>query len=51
LGQTIKVLEIGYKQAGNYSINFNASGLSSGIYFYKLEAGQFSQIKKMMLMK
>jgi len=51
LGQTIKVLEFGFKNAGNYSINFNASDLPSGIYFYKLEAGQFSQIKKMILLK
>jgi photosystem II stability/assembly factor-like uncharacterized protein len=51
LGQTIKVLESGYKNAGNYSVNFNASDLPSGIYFYKLEAGQFSQIKKMILIK
>jgi hypothetical protein len=51
LGQTIKVLENGYKNAGNYSINFNASDLPSGIYFYKLEAGQFTQVKKMILMK
>jgi hypothetical protein len=51
LGQTIKTLESGYKPAGNYSVNFNASDLPSGSYFYKLEAGQFSQIKKMMLLK
>ncbi|MDR3611330.1 MAG: T9SS type A sorting domain-containing protein [Ignavibacteriaceae bacterium] len=51
LGQSIKTLESGYKTAGNYSINFNASALPSGIYFYKLEAGQCSQIKKMMLIK
>jgi hypothetical protein len=51
LGQTIKTLESGYKTAGNYYVNFNASALPSGIYFYKLEAGQYSQIKKMMLLK
>jgi hypothetical protein len=51
LGQTINTLESGYKQPGNYSINFNASDLPSGIYFYKLEAGSFSQIKKMILLK
>jgi hypothetical protein len=51
LGQTIKTLESGYKTAGNYSFNFNASDLPSGIYFYKLEAGSFSQIKKMILIK
>jgi hypothetical protein len=51
LGQSIITLESGYKTAGNYSINFNASDLPSGIYFYKLEAGSFSQINKMMLIK
>ena len=51
LGQTVKVLENGFKIAGNYSINFDASNLPSGIYLYKLEAGQFSQVKKMILMK
>ena len=51
IGQTVKTLENGLKNAGNYSINFNAAGLPSGIYFYKLEAGQFSQIKKMILLK
>ncbi|MDR3503121.1 MAG: T9SS type A sorting domain-containing protein [Legionella sp.] len=51
LGQAVKVLENGFKNAGNYSVNFNASGLPSGIYFYKIEEGQFSQIKKMILIK
>ena len=46
LGQTIRVLEKGFKNAGNYSINFSATELPSGIYFYKLEAGQFSQTKR-----
>lgn len=51
LGQSVNTLESGYKNAGKYSVNFNASDLPSGIYFYKLEAGQFSQIKKMILIK
>jgi hypothetical protein len=51
LGQTVKVLENGFKNAGNYSVNFNATELSSGTYFYKIEAGQFSPIKKMILLK
>jgi hypothetical protein len=51
LGQEVKTLENGYKNAGNYTINFNATNLPSGIYFYKLEAGQFTQVKKMMLLK
>ncbi|MDP2363998.1 MAG: T9SS type A sorting domain-containing protein, partial [Ignavibacteria bacterium] len=37
--------------AGNYSENFDASTLSSGIYFYKLNAGKFSITKKMTLIK
>jgi hypothetical protein len=51
IGQVLRVLEDGFKSAGNYSISFNASELPSGLYFYKIEAGQFSQIKKMMLVK
>ncbi len=51
IGQPVKALENGFKAAGNYNISFNASELSSGIYFYKLEAGQFSQTRKMMLVK
>jgi hypothetical protein len=51
LGQTVKMLEDGFKNAGNYTITFDGSELSSGICFYKLEAGQFTQVKKMMLLK
>ena len=51
IGQTVKILENGFQDAGYYHITFNASALPSGIYFYKIEAGQFSQIKKMMLVK
>jgi|ERR1035437_54980 hypothetical protein len=51
LGQTIRVIENGYKSAGNYTVNFNAADLPSGIYFYRLEAGQFTEVRKMMLVK
>jgi hypothetical protein len=51
LGQKVKLLENSFKQPGNYSVTFNASDLPGGIYFYKLDAGQFSQSKKMMLIK
>jgi hypothetical protein len=50
-GQTVKVLENGFKNAGNYSVKFNAAELSSGIYFYKLETAEFTQVKKMILVK
>lgn len=51
LGQTIKILYSGFRQAGNYSVTFDAADLPGGIYFYKLDAGQFSQVKKMILIK
>lgn len=38
-------------EAGNYEIEMNMSGLASGVYFYKLSAGGFTDIKKMMLTK
>jgi len=51
-GKKIKSLVNKYQNAGNYKINFAASGLSSGIYFYKLQVGNdFSQIRKMMFLK
>jgi len=37
--------------AGSYEINFDASKLSSGTYFYTLQAGNFSQTKKLILIK
>jgi hypothetical protein len=51
LGVTVKVIETGFKNAGNYSVNLNASDLKSGIYFYQLETGKYKQIKKMVLIK
>jgi len=39
------------KTAGYYSINFNASSLSSGVYFYSISAGNFTATKRMMLVK
>jgi hypothetical protein len=38
-------------KAGPYSMNFDASGLSAGIYFYRITAGSFSDTKKMILIK
>lgn len=41
----------GYKSAGNYSVQFNGSNLASGIYLYRLESGNFSEARKLILMK
>lgn len=51
LGQEIKILENGYKEAGTYTIEFDASQLESGMYIYKLETGSFSQTRKMILLR
>jgi hypothetical protein len=51
LGQQVAVLIDTFKAAGAYAVSFNASSLPSGLYFYTLTAGDFSQTKKMMLMK
>jgi uncharacterized protein YkwD len=51
LGNEVSKLENGYKSAGTYSYNFDASELSSGMYFYTIRSGKFVQTKKMLLMK
>jgi hypothetical protein len=40
-----------YKPAGIYEIDFDAGSLSSGVYIYKLQAGDFVSVKKMLLTK
>jgi len=51
LGREVAMLVHETKQAGYYSVEFNAASLSSGIYFYKLTASTFTQTKQMMLVK
>jgi hypothetical protein len=49
LGREIKTLVNEFKLAGKYQIEFEASNLSSGVYFYKINAGDFYDIKEMIL--
>lgn len=51
LGQVVKVLHDGFTNAGYYETDFNASSLNSGIYYYRMTAGQYIQTKKMVLVK
>ncbi len=51
LGQKVKTLVNGEKESGNYSINFRAENIPSGMYLYKLSTGKFSETKKMLLLK
>jgi hypothetical protein len=52
LGQIVATLLNGDMQnAGKYQVTFDASRYSSGVYFYRIEAGTFSAVKKMMLLK
>jgi hypothetical protein len=50
-GKLVNELVNGFKLAGEHNVNFNALSLPSGIYFYELQAGEFTDTKKMMLIK
>ena len=51
LGEEIRVLLNEEKEAGYHSIDFNASDLPSAVYFYRIQAGNFIDTKKMILLK
>ncbi|TLY30016.1 MAG: T9SS type A sorting domain-containing protein [Ignavibacteria bacterium] len=51
LGQLVKTLVDGVQDAGFRSVSFDASALPSGVYFYRLQAGDFVGVKKMLLAK
>jgi hypothetical protein len=51
LGQEVEILASGSFTAGVYKVTFDAKNQTSGLYFYKLEAGSFISLKKMMLLK
>ncbi len=51
LGREVDVVLNEFKKAGEYKVKYDASGLSSGVYFYTLNAGSFNDSKKMILVK
>lgn len=51
LGQKVAELVNGEKEAGSYSVTFDASGLSSGVYLYRIQAGSFVQTRKLVVVR
>ncbi len=51
IGQKVAVLVDGYKKAGKYTVEFNAVGLASGMYFYRMTSREFVVTNKMLVMK
>jgi len=51
IGSKVATIVNEYKPAGNYSVQFNGSNLASGIYLYRLESGNYSAVKKFILLK
>ena len=51
LGQHVKVYDLGQKNQGGHEYIFDASELTSGIYFYRVDAGYASVVEKMLYMK
>jgi hypothetical protein len=51
LGEEVVTLLDGYTSSGTQEVQFNAANLASGIYFYRLTTGNFTEVKKMMVMK
>ena len=51
LGKEISTLVKQQLNPGTYEVDFDGSKFTSGVYFYKIEAGDFTEVKKMMLVK
>jgi hypothetical protein len=51
LGREIATLVDGYQSAGTYQVPFNGAQLTSGVYFYRLQAGEFMSTKSFVLAK
>jgi hypothetical protein len=51
LGREVRTLVDALQSSGRYSVKLDANNLSSGIYFYRIQAGKFNAVRKMILMK
>jgi hypothetical protein len=51
LGREVAILVNGIEQPGYKSVNFNAGGLTSGVYYYRLQAGNYIETKKLLLLR
>ena len=51
LAQEVATLVNGKEEAGSWSVNFDASNLTSGIYLYRLQAEKYTEVRKMVLLK
>ncbi|MDG7000396.1 MAG: T9SS type A sorting domain-containing protein [Nitrososphaerota archaeon] len=51
LGRNVATIVDGYKAAGSHQVTFDATKLASGVYFYRLEAGTYHDVKKLLLLK
>ncbi len=51
LGQIIEIIDEGFQNIGKYHIIFNGGKYPSGVYYYKIKSGNFSEIKSMVLLK
>jgi hypothetical protein len=51
LGNEVAILIDEYRNAGSYDVDFNASEIPSGVYFYQLKSGSFVQTRKMLVLK
>ena len=51
LGQIVQKFDLGYQSAGTHSLNWNPSQQAQGVYFYRLQAGDYSSTKKLVVLK
>ncbi|MDP2807689.1 MAG: T9SS type A sorting domain-containing protein, partial [bacterium] len=51
LGQTVQRFDLGYRPAGTHSLSWNSSQAVQGVYFYRLQAGDYSSTKKLVVVK